>query len=55
VALTGGPGQRERSLATGPLSIHFHNEIKSLEIELTAGKIARVGEKFSEILWRKKM
>jgi hypothetical protein len=36
--LTGGPGRRERSLTSGPLSILFHNEIKLLEIELTAGK-----------------
>jgi hypothetical protein len=42
----GGPRRRERSLTNGPLSIPFHNEIKSPEIELTAGKIAQVGENF---------
>jgi hypothetical protein len=36
--LIGGPVQRERSLTSGPLSILFHNKIKSPEIELTAGK-----------------
>jgi hypothetical protein len=33
----------------------FRNEIKSPETELTVGKIDRVGGKFQEILWRKKV
>jgi hypothetical protein len=45
---TGGPGRRERSLTSRPLSILFPNEIKLSEIELTTGKIARLGEKFPE-------
>jgi hypothetical protein len=48
-----GPGGGKWSLTSGPLPILFHNEIKLPEIELIAGKIARMGEKFPEILWRK--
>jgi hypothetical protein len=39
----------------GPLLILFHNEIKLPEIELTMAKISRLGEKFPENLWGKKM
>jgi hypothetical protein len=39
----------------GHYKILFHNEIKSAETDLTVGKIARLGEKFPENLWRKKM
>jgi hypothetical protein len=39
----------------GHYKILFHNEIKSPENELIAGKIARLGEKFLENLWRNKV
>jgi hypothetical protein len=48
-----GPGGGKSSLTSGPLPILFHNEIKLPEIELIVGNIARMGEKFSENLWRK--
>jgi hypothetical protein len=35
---TGGLRRRERSMSSGPLPILFHNEIKSPDIELIAGK-----------------
>jgi hypothetical protein len=49
-----GPGGG-RSLTSESLQILFLNEIKPLETELTVGKIARMGEKFPEICWIKKV
>jgi hypothetical protein len=50
-----GPGGGNSNLQVGHYKILFHNEIKSPKNELTAGKIASLGEKFLEILWRKKV